>query len=161
MAIWTTTRTVAQINQSLLGSMAEHVGLRVTEVGDDYITATMPVDERTRQYMGIIHGGASVVLAETIGSIAAGMCCPEGYHAVGLDINANHIRAGHPPQVIGTTRPLHIGASTMVWEIKIHDSHNKLVCVSRLTMAVLKNRPDQPQRQALPSLQTQSKMSQQ
>jgi len=143
MAIWTQPKTITQINEHIVGTICEHIGLQVTEVGDDFITATLPVNERTMQYMGIIHGGASVVLAETVGSIAAGMCCPKDSYVVGLDINANHVRAGHPPFVSGTARPLHIGSSTMVWDIKIHDSENKLVCVSRLTMAVLKKRPDQ------------------
>ena len=139
MSIWKRQATVADINALCKGTMCEHVGLVVTEIGDDYIKATMPVDYRTQQHMGIIHGGASVVLAETLGSIGAGMCCPEGSHIVGLDINANHIRAGKPPYVTGTTRPIHIGSSTMVWEIRITDVHDKLVCISRLTCAVLKS----------------------
>lgn len=155
MAIWTNPRTAEQINQNLSGTMCEHIGLRVTDIGEDYITATIPVDTRTSQHMGIVHGGASVVLAETVGSIAAGMCCPKGYYTVGLDINANHVRAGRPPLLIGTARPLHIGTSTMVWDIRILDTDNKLVCVSRLTTAVLKKRPDQPERQPLADMQAQ------
>lgn len=151
MAIWTNPRSTAQLNELLKGTMCEHVGMEVTEIGDDYIKARLPVDERTRQHMGIIHGGASVVLAETIGSIAAGMCCPPQHYIVGLEINANHVRAGKPPYVEGTVRPLHIGASTMLWDIRIHDADGKLVCVSRLTTAVLKMRPEHPERQALPS----------
>ena len=140
MAIWKKTATLAEVNALCTGTMCEHVGLVVTEIGDDYIKGTLPVDRRTQQHMGIIHGGASVVLAETIGSIGSTLCCPEGHHIVGLDINANHIRAGKPPYVTGIARPLHIGGTTMVWEIKIHDIDNKLVCVSRLTCAVLKNK---------------------
>lgn len=139
MAIWKQTATVEEINALCEGTMCEHVGLVVTEVGEDYVKATMPVDERTRQHMGIIHGGASVVLAETIGSIGSTLCCPDGHHIVGLDINANHIRAGKPPFVTGIARPLHIGSSTMVWEIRITDTEDRLVCISRLTCAVLKS----------------------
>jgi 1,4-dihydroxy-2-naphthoyl-CoA hydrolase len=140
MSIWKQQATLAEINELCKGTMCEHVGMVVTELGPDYIKATLPVDERTRQHMGIIHGGASVVLAETIGSIGSGLCCPEGYYIVGLDINANHLRAGRPPYVTGTARPLHIGSSTMVWEIKITDVNDKLVCIARLTCAVLKGR---------------------
>jgi 1,4-dihydroxy-2-naphthoyl-CoA hydrolase len=152
MAIWTHPRTAEQINQNLSGTMCEHIGLLISEVGEDYISATIPVDTRTAQHMGIVHGGASVVLAETVGSIAAGMCCPPGYYTVGLEINANHVRAGRPPLLIGTARPLHIGGSTMVWDIRIHDIDDKLVCVSRLTTAVLKQREDKPKHRPLPGM---------
>jgi 1,4-dihydroxy-2-naphthoyl-CoA hydrolase len=140
MNIWKRDTQPSEINKLMVGTMCEFVGMEITEIGPDYITATMPVDARTRQHMGIIHGGASVVLAETIGSLGAMLCCPEGFHIVGLDINANHIRAGHPPHVIGTARPLHIGSSTMVWDIRITDIEGKLVCISRLTCAVLEDR---------------------
>ncbi|MES2605976.1 MAG: hotdog fold thioesterase [Pseudomonadota bacterium] len=140
MKIWKTQTTVEAINALCQGTMCEHIGLVITELGDDYLRGTLPVDSRTQQHMGIIHGGASVVLAETLGSIGSTLCCPEGFHIVGLDINANHIRAGKPPYVTGTARALHVGSSTMVWEIKITDVEDKLVCVSRLTCAVLKNR---------------------
>ena len=140
MSIWKVQTTVEEVNTYMKGNMCEFLDLKVTEIGPDYIVATMPVNERTRQHMGIIHGGASVVLAETVGSIGSTLCCPEGYHIVGLDINANHVRAGRPPYVTGTARPLHIGSTTMVWEIKITDTDNKLVCISRLTCAVLENR---------------------
>ena len=140
MSIWKVQTTVEEVNTYMKGNMCEFLDLKVTEIGPDYIVATMPVNERTCQHMGIIHGGASVVLAETVGSIGSTLCCPEGYHIVGLDINANHVRAGRPPYVTGTARPLHIGSTTMVWEIKITDTDNKLVCISRLTCAVLENR---------------------
>lgn len=155
MPIWTTTRSVDELNTSLEGTMCEHVGMEILEVGDDYIRARLPVDGRTRQFMGIIHGGASVVLAETIGSIAAGMCCPPGHFIVGLEVNANHVRAGRPPHVTGTARPLHIGRTTMVWDIRIVDAEDNLVCVSRLTTSVLRKRADQPERQPLPGMQEQ------
>lgn len=150
MAIWTNVRTVAQVNEYLKGTMCEHVGMEITAIGDDFVTARLPVDERTRQHMGIIHGGASVVLAETVGSIAAGLCCPPGHYTVGLEINANHVRPGIPPYVEGTARPLHVGSSTMLWDIRIVDAEGRLVCVSRLTTAVLKQRDDQPTRKPLP-----------
>lgn len=138
LSIWKKPIDLAGINEHLKGTMGEHVGIEATESGEDYLSATMPVDHRTTQFMGIVHGGASVVLAETVGSIAANHCCRPGYYALGLDINANHIRPGRPPYLTGTARPLHIGASTMVWEIMIRDAGERLVCASRLTMAVLK-----------------------
>lgn len=141
MAIWKKSATVAQINALMQGNMCEHIGLEVTEIGDDFLRGILPVDARTRQHMGIIHGGASVVLAETLGSVASNLCCPPGYHIVGLDINANHVRPGKPPHVTGTARPLHIGSRTMVWEIRIEDTAGKLVCISRLTTAVLQDKP--------------------
>jgi 1,4-dihydroxy-2-naphthoyl-CoA hydrolase len=140
MSIWKRDITPSAVNQLMAGTMCEHVGMAITEIGPDYLVATMPVDERTRQHMGIIHGGASVVLAETLGSLGSMLCCPEGFHIVGLDINANHIRAGRPPHVIGTAKPVHIGSSTMVWDIRIVDLEDKLVCISRLTCAVLEDR---------------------
>ncbi len=138
MAIWKGPIDQERINSHLKGTMCEHVGIEITEIGDDFMSATMPVDHRTTQLMGIVHGGASVVLAETVGSIAANMCCGPDHYCVGLDINANHIRPGLPPYVKGTARPMHIGSSTMVWEILITDVQDRLVCASRLTMAVLK-----------------------
>ena len=122
------------------GTMTEHVGLEITELGEDFLKGTLPVDQRTQQHMGIIHGGASVVLAETLGSVAANLCTPPGFHIVGLDINANHVRPGRPPMVTGIARPGHIGRTTAVVEINIVDKDNKLVCVSRLTAAVLKDK---------------------
>jgi 1,4-dihydroxy-2-naphthoyl-CoA hydrolase len=138
LAIWHGPVDHEDIKRHLRGTMCEHVGIEITEIGDDYLVGTMPVDHRTTQLMGIIHGGASVVLAETVGSIAANLCCSPEHYCVGLDINANHIRAGLPPYVKGTARPLHIGSTTMVWEILITDTNDRLVCASRLTMAVLK-----------------------
>ncbi|MES2625193.1 MAG: hotdog fold thioesterase [Pseudomonadota bacterium] len=140
MAIWKNNADIEHVRQFLVGTMCEHVGMELVEIGDDFVKATMPVDPRTIQHMGIIHGGASVVLAETVGSIAATLCCPEGHYIVGLEINANHVRAGKPPYVTGIARPIHIGSSTMIWDIRITDTEDKLVCVSRLTTAVLKKR---------------------
>jgi uncharacterized protein (TIGR00369 family) len=138
--IWKKQATLEQINALFKGTMCEHVGMVLTEIGPDYLRATLPVDARTQQHMGVIHGGASVVLAETIGSVGSGLCCPEGFHVVGLDINANHLRPGKPPQVTATARPFHIGSTTMVWDIRITDVDDKLVCIARLTCAVLRNK---------------------
>lgn len=120
-------------------TMGEHIGIEWAEVGADYIKARMPVDNRTRQPYGLLHGGASVALAETLGSVAAAMVIDHTkFYCVGLDINANHVRGVREGFVTGVTTPLHIGNSTHVWEIKIFDEREKLVCISRLTVAILK-----------------------
>ena len=119
-------------------NMCDHIGIEITEVGDDYLRGTMPVDRRTIQPMGLLHGGASVVLAESLGSIAANLCCDDGCYCVGLEINANHLRSVTSGKVTGTTRPIHIGRSTQVWEIKIEDDHGRPTCISRITMATKK-----------------------
>jgi 1,4-dihydroxy-2-naphthoyl-CoA hydrolase len=119
----------------------EHLGIEYLEVGDDYLKGRMPVDNRTKQTAGILHGGASAALAETLGSVGAAMCVDrEKKRIVGLDINANHIRPGSGRWVTGIARPLHVGATTQVWEIKISDEREKLVCVSRLTVANIDRR---------------------
>jgi 1,4-dihydroxy-2-naphthoyl-CoA hydrolase len=119
-------------------TMIEHLGIQFTELGDNYIKATMPVDHRTHQPHGLLHGGASVVLAETLGSFGSALTLdPEKYIPVGLEINANHIRSTRHGIVTGTASPLHLGKSTQVWEIKIHDEHQRLLCVSRITTAIL------------------------
>jgi 1,4-dihydroxy-2-naphthoyl-CoA hydrolase len=121
------------------GNMAEHVGIEWVEVGKDYLKAKMPVDHRTRQPYGLLHGGASVTLAETLGSVAAAMIVnTEEFRCVGLEINANHVRSAHGGEVTGITTPIHIGKTTQVWEIRIYDEREKLVCISRITVAVLK-----------------------
>ncbi|MFY7838991.1 MAG: hotdog fold thioesterase [Lacibacter sp.] len=120
-------------------TIAEVIGLQFSEVGDTYLKATMPVDHRTHQPYGLLHGGASCVLAETLGSVAsAKIIDPEKFICVGLEINANHIRSVRSGIVTGIATPIHIGASTHVWDIKIYDEREKLVCVSRLTVAILK-----------------------
>ena len=117
------------------------LGIRITEVGDDFLRGTMPVDGRTHQPFGLLHGGASVALAETLGSLAGWLCRPDdGSNVVGLDINANHIRGVRDGVVTGTARPLHIGGSTQVWEIRIENADGALVCMSRLTLAVVARR---------------------
>jgi 1,4-dihydroxy-2-naphthoyl-CoA hydrolase len=119
-------------------SMPDYIGIEFLEIGDDYIKARMPVDRRTRQPAGLLHGGASVTLAETLGSVGAWLCIdPAKQTCVGLEINANHVRAVRDGWVYGTARPLHIGRTTQLWEIKITNEEDKLVCVSRITMAVL------------------------
>lgn len=118
-------------------SIGDHIGIEFTEVGDDYLTARMPVDHRTTQPMGLLHGGASCVLAESLGSIGGSFCVDLTKQiVVGLEINANHIRGVRDGFVYGTARPIHIGKSTQVWEIKIVNESKQLVCVSRLTLAV-------------------------
>ena len=120
-------------------TMTAHLGIEFTEVGENYLKAKMPVDHRTRQPYGLLHGGASVALAETLGSIASAFVIDrEQYYCVGLEINANHVRGVKEGHVYGTATPLHLGGTTHVWDIKITDDQEKLVCVSRLTVAILK-----------------------
>ena len=126
------------LNARAQGSLVEHVGIVVTAAGDDWLRGTMPVDARTRQPYGLLHGGASVVLAETLGSMAGGLCVdPATQAVVGLEINANHLRAAREGVVTGTARAIHVGRSTQVWEIRIENEAGKLVCISRLTLAVI------------------------
>lgn len=139
MTIWKRPFSLDLAAQMAANTLIEHLDIRIVEIGADYVRASMPVDTRTHQPMGILHGGASVALAETVGSIAAQMCLEPDYHCVGLDINANHLRAVRSGQVFGTARPLHLGRSTQVWDIRINDEQDRPVCISRLTMAVLKS----------------------
>ena len=130
--------TVEKLNQTSNPCMVQHVGIEFTELGTDFICAKMPVDQRTRQPFGILHGGASVVLAETLGSTGAALCVDTSkFRVVGLDINANHVRGVSEGFVYGKATALHIGRTTHVWEIKITNEEGKLVCISRLTMAVV------------------------
>ncbi|MEQ5835043.1 hotdog fold thioesterase [Marinobacter sp. NFXS9] len=140
-SIWTRTPTVEAMTEGSANTAVRSLGIEYLEVGEDFIKAKMPVDERTRQPFGILHGGASVVLAETLGSMAANYCLRKPDQvAVGLEINANHIRSVSSGWVYGTARPFHIGGSTQVWEIRIENEEGKLTCVSRITMAVI-NKP--------------------
>lgn len=143
MGIWVVQPDINQLNTfQRNNTIGEVLGIDITEVGDDYIQGTMPVNNKTHQPMGILHGGASVVLAESLGSMAANLCVDNSqYYCVGLDINANHIRAVRSGIVTGTAKPLHLGRSTQVWEIKIVDEQQRPVCISRLTMSVLKHKP--------------------
>lgn len=127
----------AALNALSRGTAIEALGIEFTAVGEDHLVATMPVDARTLQPYGLLHGGASVLLAETLGSSAGNMCVADGEVCVGLEINANHVRAVRSGLVTGTTRPLHLGRSTQVWDIRIEDERGRLACVSRLTLAVV------------------------
>jgi 1,4-dihydroxy-2-naphthoyl-CoA hydrolase len=139
MSIWHVRPTLEALHQQAQGTMIAHLGIEFLEVGDDYLRGRMPVDARTVQPFGILHGGASVALAETLGSAAAHWCIDHAEQVcVGLDVNANHVRAVRSGYVMGTARPLHLGSSTQVWEIRIEDEPVRLVCAARLTMAVLK-----------------------
>ena len=135
--IWFRPYTVADVG-FFRDSLPKHLGIEFTEIGADFLRGRMPVDERTKQPYGILHGGASVALAETLGSTAAGLVVdPDKYRVVGQEINANHIRAVSSGFVIGTARPHHVGRRSHVWEIRITDEQERLVCISRLTMFVL------------------------
>ena len=125
-------------------TMGEHIGIEFTEIGENYLKAKMPVDNRTRQPYGLLHGGASAALAETVGSVASALVIdPNNFYCVGMEINANHIRAVKEGYVFATAIGLHLGSTTHVWDIKIYNEQEKLVCVSRLTVAILKRKnPD-------------------
>jgi len=137
MRIWKRPISIEAFAEIHKDTAVAHLGIEFLEVGDDFIRARVPVDTRTKQPYGLLHGGVSVVLAETLGSCAAVSCCPEGYRAVGLDINANHLRSATQGWVTGTTRPVHIGRTTQVWQIDLTNDAGELTCVSRITMAVL------------------------
>ena len=131
--------TVDQLNKLFNTNMTTHLGIIYTEIGENFISAKMPVDERTQQPFNLLHGGASVVLAESLGSLGANLCVNQKEeHCVGLEINANHIRSVKKGWVYGKSTILHLGKSTQIWETKITDENNKLVCISRLTVAVIK-----------------------
>ena len=136
-SIWFRPYTLEQV-RFYRASLPMHLGIEFTEIGPDFLRGRMPVDDRTRQPFGILHGGASVALAETLGSTAAGLVVdPDKYRVVGQEINANHVRAVSDGFVIGTARPLHIGRRSHVWEIRIVDEQERLVCISRITMFVV------------------------
>ena len=141
MRIWKTDSQIDIVdlaNKRGQNTMSSHLGIEFIEAGDDYLMARMPVDQRTKQPVGIMHGGASCVLAETVGSTAANFCVDDTrYYCVGLDINTNHIRAMREGYVVATANPFHLGKSTQVWGIQIHDEDGRLVSVNRLTLAVL------------------------
>jgi 1,4-dihydroxy-2-naphthoyl-CoA hydrolase len=132
--------SLEELNAQSRGTAMEPLGIVFTEIGHDYLRATMPVDARTRQPYGLLHGGASVLLAETLGSTAGMLCIGEDEICVGIEINANHLRGVREGTVTGTARPLHVGRSTQVWEIRIEDGAGQLACVSRLTVAVVRQR---------------------
>lgn len=139
--IWRIQATPEQLIQRSSNTLAERLGIQVTEIGPDYLRATMPVNSHTHQPHGILHGGASVALAETVGSLAANLCVDvTKYVCVGQEINANHVRSVASGLVTGTARPYHVGGRSHVWGIEIRDENDKLVCVSRLTMAVMERK---------------------
>jgi len=138
MKIWFQPISLDELNAYQQQTLVSHLGIRYTGIGDDWLAASMPVDPRTKQPAGILHGGASVALAETLGSTGANLVVDrERKLCVGLEINANHVRAMRDGTVTGVAKPLHIGGTTQVWEIRISDAEERLVCVSRITMAVL------------------------
>jgi 1,4-dihydroxy-2-naphthoyl-CoA hydrolase len=137
MKIWKTEPDLRHLNQIGQDNMAQHLGLEFTAFGDDYLEAKMPVDHRTKQPAGLLHGGASVVLAETLGSVASYLCAAQGKKCVGIEINANHLKSVTEGFVTGRVRPIRLGRSLHVWTIEIHNSAADLVCVSRLTVAIL------------------------
>ena len=138
MSIWHSEVTLEQLQESTRNTLSEHLGIRYTEIGPDYLCATMPVDARTHQPAGVLHGGASLALAESLGSVGANLCIDRKTQVcVGQDINANHLRPVASGLVTATARPYHLGSRSHVWQIEIRDQKDRLVCVSRLTMAVI------------------------
>ena len=141
MPIWYQNPNLEALRAAVDDTLVTHLGIEFESITDDQLSARMPVDARTRQPYGILHGGASVVLAETLGSAASALCVNPDHHEVsGIEVNANHIRAVSGGWVHGSCRPLHLGRSTHVWDIRLHDEAGNLVCVARLTVAVLKRR---------------------
>jgi len=131
--------TVPQLQALVPGTMGSVLGIELTEIGENFLKARMPVDKRTIQPYGLLHGGASAALAETLGSVASAFVIDQAqYYCVGLEINANHVRGVRDGYVYGTATPLHLGKTTHVWDIRIYDEREKLVCVSRLTVAILR-----------------------
>ena len=136
--MWFKNFTIEDLQREVKGNMMEHIGIEFTDIGEDYLAAKMPVDYRTTQPLGLLHGGASVALAESLGSMATYLCLDtEKLYCVGLEINANHIRSVKDGYVYGIAKPLHMGRNTHIWEIKITDQDKKLICVSRLTRAIM------------------------
>ena len=139
MSIWVSPESLETLNAGAADTLVKPLGIVFTEIGENFIRGTMPVDARTRQPYGLLHGGASVALAETLGSLGASMCVDHArYMCVGQEINANHVRAARSGLVTGTARAVHLGGRTHVWSIEIVNEAQKLVCISRLTVAVIK-----------------------
>lgn len=138
MSIWNYNIAISELNNFSQNTMLSHLDIEFTEMGEDFLSARMPVDHRTHQPDGVLHGGASVALAETLGSVAANLCVDRNFRiCVGLSINANHVKSVRDGYVIGTAKPIHLGSSTHIWEIRITDPKGSLICISRLTMAIL------------------------
>jgi 1,4-dihydroxy-2-naphthoyl-CoA hydrolase len=139
VSIWSGAHTLDELNAECANTMMRHLDIVFEEIGVDFLRATMPVDQRTRQPFGLLHGGASVVLAESVGSVGANLCVDRSkYLCVGQEINANHVRSVRSGRVTGTARPVHLGGRAQVWAIEIVNEANDLLCISRLTIAVLK-----------------------
>jgi 1,4-dihydroxy-2-naphthoyl-CoA hydrolase len=136
--MWKKRQTLKELQAACTSTLAQHLGIEFTAIGEEYLEARMPVDERTMQPLGLLHGGASAALAETVGGAGAYLCVEEGTICVGLEINANHVRPAHRGWVVGRATPLHLGRTTQVWDIVIRDEQEKLICISRLTVAVRK-----------------------
>jgi uncharacterized protein (TIGR00369 family) len=136
-AIWKRPVSVEWLTEIHVDTAVAHLGIEFLEVGDDFIRARAPVDARTKQPMGILHGGVSVLLAEMLGSCGAACASPPGHRSVGVEVNANHIRSVSEGWVTGIGRPLHVGRSTQVWQIEMTNDKGQLTCVSRITMAIL------------------------
>lgn len=142
MALWQSPVSAQQLDALGRGTIHDSLGIEITEIGEDFVRGRMPVDQRTHQPYGLLHGGASVVLAESLGSIGAGLVVAgSGARVVGLEVNANHLRAVKSGWVTGTARALHIGRSTQVWEIRLENDAGELSCIARLTMAVVQKAP--------------------
>lgn len=137
--IWKIPIQLEEINRRCRNTMCDHIGIVFTEVGDDYLRATMPVDQRTNQPMGLLHGGASAALAETVGSVAAHCCVQPGQTTVGIELNINHMKSVKTGTITAVGKPLHLGRTTQVWEIRIHNETEQLIAAARLTVAVLNN----------------------
>ncbi|WP_448701215.1 hotdog fold thioesterase [Mucilaginibacter sp. AW1-3] len=136
--LWFAEPQLSDINDRHTNHIGALIGIEFTEIGDDFVKARMPVDARTHQPYGILHGGASVVLAESLGSIASSLIIdPEKYMAVGLEVNANHLRPVKSGYVTGICTPIHVGGKTHVWDIKMYDDRGKMNCISRLTVAIV------------------------
>ena len=137
MSLWKKNTYLVALNALSADTLIAHLGIEYTHIGDDSLTGTMPVDSRTHQPYGLLHGGASAVLAETLGSVAANLAVAEDKVCVGLEVNANHVRSIKKGIVTGTASALHIGYSTQVWQINICNEREQLICTSRLTVAVI------------------------
>jgi uncharacterized protein (TIGR00369 family) len=142
MRIWKQDISLAALQATGANTAVSHLGIEFIEVGDDYLVARVPVNRQTCQPYGLLHGGVSVVLAETLGSCGAAFSVPQGTRVVGLEVNANHLRGVQEGWVTATARPVHLGRTTQVWQIELRDEQARLSCISRLTMAVLA--PDRP-----------------
>ncbi|MDF2867263.1 MAG: ydiI [Gammaproteobacteria bacterium] len=139
--IWHHEPTLADLNSRSVNTMAENMGIEFTEIGADYLKARMPVDTRTKQPLGILNGGASCALVETLASTAANYCVDQALgYCVGLDLNANHLRSAYNGYVTALTKPIHLGRSTQVWSVDIFGEDGKQICVARMTMAVLQRK---------------------